>query len=237
MKSGHRVHLYAPQLHPENTIAAAEAGKHIVIEKAIANTPKDMRAMADAVDKAGVKTVVSFVLRWNPLFTTIKSLIADDAIGDVYYTEADYQHDIASWWTGYEEGRTKALGVSAMLVAGCHALDACRWFASKDPDAAAVPVEVFAYAGGYRKGLEVEYDYFANTWKKAPPLEYDDLEVVLIKFSNGALGRCAPITVVSCRMRSRWKCSANAAPSRTTASGRTNSRGRTTGSPFPVSSP
>ena len=101
------------QLHPENTIAAAEAGKHIVIEKAIANTPKDMSAMPDAVDKAGVKTVVSFVLRWNPLFTTIKTRIADDAIGDGYYTEADYQHDIASWWTGYEEGRTKALGVSA----------------------------------------------------------------------------------------------------------------------------
>ena len=177
------------QLHPENTIDAAEAGKHVVIEKAIATNVRDMRAMSDAVKKAGVKTVVSFVLRWNPLFDTLKALIADDAVGDVFYTEADYQHDISSWWTGYEEGRTKALGVSANLVAGCHALDAARWFAAKGRYETAVPVEVFAYAGGYRKGLEIEYDYFSNSWKKAPPLEYDDLEVVLIRYSNGALSK------------------------------------------------
>ncbi len=177
------------QHHAENVIAAAQAGKHIVIEKPVANTVDEMRAMMAAVRTAGVKTVVSFVLRWNPLFETVKALIADDAIGDVYYTEADYQHDIASWWKGYEDGRTKALGVSAMMVAGCHAIDAARWFATKDPNAAAVPVEVFGYSGGYRKGLDTEYDYFSNTWRKAPPLEYDDLEVLLVKYSNGAMGK------------------------------------------------
>lgn len=177
------------QHHADNVVAAAEAGKHIVIEKPVANTPAEMRAMLDAVTKAGVKTVVSFVLRWNPMFETVKALIADDAVGDVYYTEADYQHDIASWWAGYGEGRTKALGVSAALVAGCHAIDAARWFADRDPEKAAVPVEVFAYSGGWRKGKEVEYDYFKNAWRPAPPLEYDDLEVALIRYSNGALSK------------------------------------------------
>lgn len=177
------------QHHAENVIAAAEAGKHIVIEKPIANSVEEMKAMHAAVQKAGVKTVVSFVLRWNPLFETVKALVADDALGDVYYTEADYQHDIASWWTGYKDGRTQALGVSAMLVAGCHAVDAARWFAARGRYEAAVPVEVFAYAGGYRKGLEVEYDYFKNTWCKAPPLEYDDLEVLLVKYANGTMSK------------------------------------------------
>ncbi len=177
------------QCHADNTIAAAEAGKHIVIEKPIANSPAEMRAMLDAVNRAGVRTVVSFVLRWNPLFETVKALIADDAIGDVYYTEADYQHDIASWWAGYGDGRTKELGISAALVAGCHAIDSARWFAAKGRNEAATPVEVFAYAGGHRKGKEVEYDYFANTWKKAPPLEYDDLEVMLIRYADGSLSK------------------------------------------------
>ena len=45
--------------------------------------------MRAAVDKAGVKTVVSFVLRWNPLFQTAKALIADDTLGDIFYTETD----------------------------------------------------------------------------------------------------------------------------------------------------
>ncbi len=177
------------QHHPANTIAAAQAGKHIVIEKALANSVEEMRAMCAAVEKAGVKTVVSFVLRWNPLFETVKALVADDALGDIYFTEADYQHDIASWWPGFEEGRQKALGVSAMLVGGCHAIDAARWFAGKGRHETAIPVEVFAYSGGYRKGLEMEFNYHGNTWRKAPPLEYDDLEVLMVKYDNGAMSK------------------------------------------------
>ena len=176
-------------LHAENTIAAAEAGKHVVIEKPIANTPAEMQAMLRAVRTARVKTVVSFVLRWNPLFDTVKAMVADGAVGDVYYVEADYQHDIASWWTGFEDARKKATGVSAMLVAGCHALDAARWFMAQGRYEAAEPVEVFAYSGGYRKGRNEEYDYHTHTWQKAAPLEYDDLEVCLVKFANGGLAK------------------------------------------------
>ena len=145
--------------------------------------------MRAAVNKAGVKTVVSFVLRWNPLFQTAKALIADDTLGDIFYTEADYEHDISSWWSGFEEGRQKQYGVSAMLVGGCHAVDAARFFAAKGRNEAATPVEVFAYSGGCRKGKEIEYDYFSNTFRKAPPLEYDDLEVLLVKYSNGAMSK------------------------------------------------
>jgi predicted dehydrogenase len=184
------VSVCTPQhLHAENTIAAAEAGKHIVIEKPVANSPAEMQAMRAAVNKAGVKTIVSFVLRWNPLFTTIKALVADDALGDLYCVETDYQHDIASWWTGYEDARTKEKGVSALLTGGCHALDAARWFAAKGRYEAATPVEVFAYAGGWRKGRDEEFNYFTNSFQKAPPLEYDDLEMVLIKFDNGVLAK------------------------------------------------
>jgi predicted dehydrogenase len=184
------VSVCTPQhLHAENTIAAAEAGKHIVIEKPIANSPAEMQAMRAAVNKARVKTIVSFVLRWNPLFATIKAMVADDALGDLYCVETDYQHDIASWWTGYEDARTREKGVSAMLTGGCHALDAARWFAATGRYEAATPVEVFAYAGGWRKGRDEEFNYFTNSFQKAPPLEYDDLEMVLIKFDNGVLAK------------------------------------------------
>lgn len=177
------------QLHAENTIAAAEAGKHIVIEKPIANSVEEMRAMRNAVRAAGVKTIVSFVLRWNPLFETLKAMIADNTIGDIYFVEADYEHDIASWWTGYEDARKKSTGISALLTGGCHAADAIRWFAAKGQYEAADPIEVFAYSGGYRKGLSEEYDYTTSKWRNAPPLEYDDLEVCLVKFANGTLGK------------------------------------------------
>jgi predicted dehydrogenase len=185
------VSVCTPQhLHAENTIAAARAGKHIVIEKPIANSLEEMRAMREAVRLAGVKTVVCFVLRWNPLFETLKSLIADDAIGKIYHVETDYQSNIASWWAGHEDARTKERGVSAMLVAGCHALDAARWFAGQDREKAARVTEVFAYRGGWRKGSDREYNYFTGTWSDGkPPLEYEGLEIVLLKFDNGAIGK------------------------------------------------
>ncbi|MDA0745413.1 MAG: Gfo/Idh/MocA family oxidoreductase [bacterium] len=176
-------------VHAQNTIAAAEAGKHIVIEKGVANSLDELKAMRRAVRKAKVKTIVSFVLRWNPLFETLKTMVADDALGDVYYVEADYQHDIASWWTGWEDARKKRTGISALLTGGCHAIDAMRWFAGKGQYEAAKPVEVFAYSGGYRKGMNKEFNYQANEWVDSKPLEYDDLEVAMVKFSNGAIGK------------------------------------------------
>jgi predicted dehydrogenase len=160
-----------------------------VIEKPMANSVDEMRAMRRAVRKARVKTIVSFVLRWNPLFETIKAFVADDGLGDVFFVETDYQHDIASWWTGWEDARKKSTGVSALLTGGCHAIDAMRWFAGRGQFEAARPVEVFAYAGGYRKGLKKEFNYLANKWVDGKALEYDDLEVALVKFDNGALGK------------------------------------------------
>ncbi len=185
------VSICTPQhLHAENTIQAARAGKHLVIEKPIANTVDEMRAMQEAVRSAGVKTVVSFVLRWNPLFETIKALVADDALGRIYFVETDYQSNIASWWTGFEDARKKETGVSAMLVGGCHALDAARWFAGQDAGAAARVTEVFAYRGGWRKGADREFNYYTGGWADGkPPLEYDGLEVVMMKFASGALGK------------------------------------------------
>ncbi|MBI4585838.1 MAG: Gfo/Idh/MocA family oxidoreductase [Planctomycetes bacterium] len=185
------VSICTPQhVHCENVLAAAAAGKHLVIEKPIGNSLEELRAMQAAVRRAGVKTIVSFVLRWNPLFRTLKRMMRDNAIGDPYYVEADYLHNIGSWWGGFEDGRKKSTGVSAFLLGGCHAIDALRWFACREEFKAAEPVEVFAAAGGYRKGSGRQYDYHTGAWLDGqPPLEYDGLEVALVKFAGGALGK------------------------------------------------
>jgi len=184
------VSVCTPQhLHAEHTIAAAEAGKHIVIEKPVAMDLAEMRAMGRAIAAAGVKTVVSFVLRWNPLFQTLKAMIAEDALGRVYAVEADYLSYCGDWWSGWDFGRRADTGRSAMLVAGCHAVDALRWFAAPGPAEAATAVEVFAYAGGRRKGLTRQYDATVNAWREAPPMEYDGLEMALVRFANGVLGK------------------------------------------------
>ena len=59
-----------PSVHAEQVIAAASAGKHIVIEKPLAMNMEDVRKMQKAVQDAGVSTVVSRALRGNTLFET-----------------------------------------------------------------------------------------------------------------------------------------------------------------------
>ena len=185
------VSICTPQhLHCEHVIEAARAGKHLVIEKPVANSLDELRRMQAAVRAAGVKTVVSFVLRWNPLFRELKRRMSAGVVGRPYYVEADYLSHNGSWWSGWNDARTLQGGVSAMLVGGCHAVDALRWFASDGEFTAATPVEVFAMRGGYRKGRTREYNPLTDSWSDdAPPMEYDGLEVALVKFDNGAMGK------------------------------------------------
>ncbi|MCP5516692.1 MAG: Gfo/Idh/MocA family oxidoreductase [Verrucomicrobiales bacterium] len=185
------VAICTPQhVHCANVLAAARAGKHLIIEKPAGLSAEELRAMQEAVRSAGVRSVVSFVLRWNPLFQTLKRMLADDAFGAPYYVEADYLSHNGSWWSGWAGANTRAQGVSALLVGGCHAVDALRWFAAAGEFEAADPIEVFAVAGGYRKGSRREYNPILNRWiENAPPMEYDGLEVALVKFRNGVLGK------------------------------------------------
>jgi predicted dehydrogenase len=185
------VSICTPQhVHCANVLAAARAGKHLVIEKPIGISLDELRLMRDAVRASGVKTVVSFVLRWNLLFQALKAMIAGGAVGRPYYVEADYLSHNGSWWSGWNDVRTAAQGVSALLVGGCHAVDALRWFAAPGEFEAARPVEVFACSGGYRKGRTREYNPVTHEWTDgAPPMEYDGLEVALVRFDNGALGK------------------------------------------------
>jgi predicted dehydrogenase len=185
------VSVCTPQhVHCENVLLAARAGKHLVIEKPAGISPAQLSRMHAAVRRAGVKTIVSFVLRWNPLFQTLKAMIADGALGKVYSVEADYLSHNSSWWSGWADTCTRRNGVSAMLVAGCHAIDALRWFACPRPFEAADPVEVFAIAGGYRRGRRDSYDPLRNVWvKNVPAMEYPGLELALVKFANGVIGK------------------------------------------------
>lgn len=158
-------------LHPEQTILAAKAGKHIAIEKPVALDLKDLKAMRDAVRKAKVKTVVSFVLRWNPLFDVIKGLLAQNALGDLYYAEVDYLHGIGRKYKQYDWNRRKEFGRSSLLTAGCHAVDGLRWFVQDEA------VEVSAYANT-SAGNPLDYEYPPNT-------------VTIIKFKSGLIGKVA----------------------------------------------
>ena len=76
-----RIQIVASCTHPDvradHCVRAAEAGRHIVIEKPVGLSMQETLRIREAVAKAGVKTVTSFVLRWNPQFETLRQLIDD----------------------------------------------------------------------------------------------------------------------------------------------------------------
>ena len=154
------------ELHPAETVAGARAGKHLLIEKPVALTLADLREMHQVVLESKVKTVVGFVLHWNPLFDVIKGLLADNAIGRIFYAEVDYWHGIGPWYKQWEWVWRKDSGGSSFLAAGCHAVDALRYFMEREV------VEVSAYEAGPRAGYE-----------------YSPTIVAAVKFEDGAIGK------------------------------------------------
>jgi predicted dehydrogenase len=64
-----------PWLHAEQAVAAARAGKHVLLEKPIALSWDDAKAVRDAVRKAKVQACVCFEVRFSRQFQTVRSVV------------------------------------------------------------------------------------------------------------------------------------------------------------------
>src|SRR5947209_6216882 len=68
-------------LHPETAVAALRAGKHVLVEKAIALRPRDADAMLEAADRAGKLLLVAHVLPFFPEFAFAAEAVRGGAYG------------------------------------------------------------------------------------------------------------------------------------------------------------
>jgi predicted dehydrogenase len=83
-------------MHAEIAIAALEAGKHVLVEKPLANTLAEAEAMAEAARAArehGVQSMVGFNYRRVPALALAKELIAEGRLGTVRHVRAAYLQD------------------------------------------------------------------------------------------------------------------------------------------------
>jgi predicted dehydrogenase len=69
-------------LHREPTIRMLRAGKHVMVEKPLATSIADGKAMVEAAAKAGVKLMVDFHARWHPLFMGAKAYVERGDLGN-----------------------------------------------------------------------------------------------------------------------------------------------------------
>ena len=165
------------KLHAQQAIAAAQAGKHLIIEKPVCLTFDDLVAMKGAIEKAGVGICVCFECRFSDHFNMIQSCISEGLLGEIHYAEVDYYHGIGPWYNQFQWNVKKSYAGSSLLTAGCHALDGLLLFMDGKIE------EVNSY------GTRSSNPIFS-------PYEYDTTSVTLLKFKDGRLGKVA--SVVDC---------------------------------------
>jgi predicted dehydrogenase len=120
-------------LHAAQAVAAAGAGKHLLLEKPTGLDVDELVRIRDAVRRAGVRTIVSFELRYNPFLMFARWLRTDGWLGDIRFARTQYLSHVTDWYSGWSWARTRESGRSHLLAAGCHAVDALRWCSGLEP--------------------------------------------------------------------------------------------------------
>lgn len=161
-----------PSQHAAQTIKAAKAGKHLILEKPLCLSLKDLRAMQKAVKQARVKTCVCFELRHSSQFLATKAVIDSGMLGRIHYGEVDYFHGIGPWYGQFRWNIRKDSGGSSLLSAGCHALDALLLCMDGEVES------VSSYATGSANADLKQY-------------EYPSTSVTILKFKDGRVGKVA----------------------------------------------
>lgn len=162
-------------------LAALAAGKHILVEKPLANTEEEIREMAAAwvSSGAGLKIQVGFILRFNPVYERIREVARSGGFGSIYYMEADYIHNLLcqSQQNDPVTGRNWYLEHEIPLVGGgSHPLDLLRWISGK---------EIVRVMG-------------CSNHVAFPAMKADDCQVCLFQFEDGAIAKVATLYAPRC---------------------------------------
>jgi predicted dehydrogenase len=169
--------------HKEPFLAALRRGKHVLVEKPLANTVEDVEEMVAATRAADprLRIAVGYILRFNPVFEAVHALCRSGRLGEIYYLEGDYIHNLL-----YQANQTDtATGVNwyldfekPIVGGGSHPLDLLRWFTG------AQVIE----ASGY------------SARQAFPAMREDDCQVALLRFDTGAIAKVAALYGPRCEM-------------------------------------
>jgi len=155
-------HLHAPI-----AIAAARAGKHVIVEKPMALTVAEADAMIAAAREAGVVLAVAHNLRYAPIYETVKRVVSEGTIGRPLSVRAVFMHaGPDEFWGATSDWFWKAeqAGGGALFDMGIHMIDLVRWFVDR-------PV------------LEVT----AITSRTLKPTPFDDNAIALLRFEGDVI--------------------------------------------------
>lgn len=152
--------------HMEPTIAAAEAGKHVICEKPVEITLERIDAMIEAHEKAGTRLGGIFPYRFNDMMTPLREAINSGRLGVITYASI-----FVPWWRTNEyykdswHGTWKLDGGGALMNQSIHMVDMLC-----DVLPPIESIQAFTSKLGH------------------PQIETEDTAVAVMRYTNGALG-------------------------------------------------
>lgn len=120
-------------MHYAPAMALIESGYNLLLEKPMAPTPRECKEITEAAERKGVKVVVCHVLRFSPLWRTIKQVIEDGRLGRIISITAmenvGHHHQVSSYVRG--PWRNTAESSSMIMAKCCHDMDILQWLIGK----------------------------------------------------------------------------------------------------------
>ncbi|NUO02710.1 MAG: Gfo/Idh/MocA family oxidoreductase [Saprospiraceae bacterium] len=117
-------------LHASATLKAANAGKHIIIEKPLAVTLEEADQMVAACKAAGVKLMYAEELCFAPKYERARSLVKEGAVGEIYLLKQSEKHSgpHSDWFYDINQA-----GGGVLMDMGCHGIAWFRWMLGNNP--------------------------------------------------------------------------------------------------------
>ena len=116
------------------TLAAIEAGKHVLVEKPAARLAKELEPVIEASKQSEVKVHVGFNHRYHRSLRKAREIIDSEALGELMFIRARYGHGGRVGYDKEWRAKPELSGGGELIDQGPHLIDLSRWFLGDFPE-------------------------------------------------------------------------------------------------------
>lgn len=169
--------------HAPCTIAALNAGKHVLCEKPMATTVEDALAMKEAAERNGKLLQIGFVRRFGNDCAVLQDFLQEGTLGDIYFAKAAYlrRNGNPMGWFG-DKSRS---GGGPLIDLGVHVIDLTRYLMGNPK-----PISVYGvtfHKLGNRSELKDKKAYVSVSATEKDICDVEDMACAMIRYDNGAV--------------------------------------------------
>lgn len=179
--------------HAEISIAALEAGKHVICEKPIASDFEDAKKMAEAAEKAAQKGIISmnaYQYRRVPAIVLAKKFIDEGSLGEILNVRCTY---LQSWSADPSSPlswrfQKSIAGAGTLGDIASHVIDIAQYLAGDIDEVVAMMQTYIKERPVQEGGVDLLGTVKLGADAKRQAVDVDDEDSFLVKFKSGAVG-------------------------------------------------